>query len=161
MITAPQPLSASHDLASFSCGQVSLDLWLRQRTLANQSTGASRTYVIADGAQVIGFYALASGSVAGTEAPGKIRRNMPEPIPVMVLGRLAIDRSWQGRQFGTDLLRDAVLRTMQAAAIGGIRALIVHAKDERGLSFYQRNGFVVSPIRPLTCFLPLHPLPGM
>ena len=85
---------------------------------------------------------------------------MPDPIPVMVLGRLAIDQKWHGQQLGTDLLRDAVLRTMQAAAIGGIRALIVHALDERVAAFYQRNGFIASPIRPLTYFLPLHPLVG-
>ena len=159
MIGAPALLTQAHDCAPFSCGQASLNDWLKRRALANQDTGASRTYVIAEDARVIGYYALASGGVALSEAPGKVRRNMPEPIPVMILGRLAVDQAWQGRQLGTDLLRDAVLRTMQAAAIGGIRALVVHALDESVAAFYRRNGFLDSPIRPLTLFLPLHPLP--
>jgi GNAT superfamily N-acetyltransferase len=82
---------------------------------------------------------------------------MPDPIPVMILGRLAVDRAWQGKGLGFDLLRDAVLRTQQAAAIGGIRALLVHAIDEQAAQFYERAGFLVSPIRPLTYFLPLPP----
>ena len=161
MIKPPALLTGDHECSAFSCGQSSLDEWLKKRALANQDTGASRTYVIAEGDRVIGYYALSSGGAALSEAPGKVRRNMPDPIPVMILGRLAIDQAWQGQQLGTDLLQDAVLRTIQAAAIGGIRALIVHAKDERVAAFYQRHGFLDSPIRPLTLFLPLHPLPSV
>ena len=153
MTGAPSPLVAAHDITTFACGQASLDDWLRGRALANQDTGASRTYVIAEGSRVVGYYALASGSVVAAEAPGKIRRNMPDPVPVMVLGRLAIDTAWQGKGLGADLLRDAVLRTIQAAEIGGISALLVHAIDEQAAAFYRRAGFIPSGIRPLTFFL--------
>ena len=156
MISAPALLAASHDISAFSSGTLVLDVWLRKRAFPNQGSGASRTYVIVDGVRVIGYYALAAGSVAATEAPGKVRRNMPDPVPVMILGRLAIDAAWQGKGLGTDLLRDAVLRTMQAAEIAGIRALLVHALDDRAAKFYERAGFVASPVRALTYFLVLH-----
>jgi GNAT superfamily N-acetyltransferase len=107
--------------------------------------------------RVIGYYALSNGGVAAAEAPGKIKRNMPDPIPVMILGRLAIDLSWQGKGLGTDLLRDAVLRTLHAATISGIRALLVHALDEKAEIFYRKNGFLPTAVRPLTLFLPLYP----
>jgi GNAT superfamily N-acetyltransferase len=158
MISAPALLTETYDLGSFSCGQPSLDEWLQRRALPNQKSGASRTYVIAEDRRIMGYYALAAGSVAASEAPGKVRRNMPDPVPVMILGRLAIDCAWQGQGLGTDLLRDAVLRTMQAARIGGIRALLVHALDDHTAAFYLRSGFSASPV-PLTLFLPIHPLP--
>ncbi|MGE3246070.1 MAG: GNAT family N-acetyltransferase [Beijerinckiaceae bacterium] len=157
MIGAPVLLEDAHDCAKFSCGTPALDEWLQRRALANQSNGASRTYVVCDGARVAGYYALANGGVLLAEAPGRIRRNMPEPVPVMLLARLAIDRDWQGKGLGADLLQDAVLRTMQAAHIAGIRALLVHARDDKAASFYRRFGFIDSPIRLLTLFLSLHP----
>jgi GNAT superfamily N-acetyltransferase len=153
VIAAPVLLTASHEVEGFDSGNPALDTWLRRRALVNQENGASRTYVLTEAKRVIGYYALASGSVAAAEAPGKIKRNMPDPVPVMILGRLAIDRRCQGKGLGTDLLRDAVLRTMQAAEIGGIRALLVHAVDERGAAFYLRAGFIASPVRPLTLLL--------
>ena len=159
MITAPAPLAGTHDVSLFSCGYPSLDDWLKRRALANQDTGASRTYVLAAGTRVLGYYALASGGIATAEAPGRVKRNMPDPVPVMILGRLAIDVAWQGKGLGADLLRDAVLRTMQAATIGGIRALLVHAKDDIAARFYLRHGFIESPVRPLMFCLPLYPLP--
>jgi GNAT superfamily N-acetyltransferase len=155
MIAAPVLLTADHELDLFDSGNPALDAWLKRRALANQESGASRSYVVAEGKRVIGYYALANGSVIAAEAPGKIRRNMPDPVAVMVLGRLAIDRTWQGKRLGTDLLRDAVLRTMQAAEIAGIRALLVHAVDDRAAEFYLRAGFLPSPARPLTLLLPL------
>ena len=156
MIIAPVLLNPEHDVSAFSSGTSSLDEWLRKRALANQDTGASRTYVVANGNRVVGYYALANGSVAAIEAPAKIRRNMPDPLPVMILGRLAIDTALQGKGLGSDLLRDAVLRTMQVAEIAGIRAMLVHALDARAAKFYERSGFMPSPVRPLTYFLPLH-----
>jgi GNAT superfamily N-acetyltransferase len=156
MINTPVLLSAAHDPELFTCGNASLDQWLKVRALPNQTTGASRCYVLTDGKNVIGFYALSSGGVAAVEAPGRIKRNMPDPIPVMILARFAIATPWQGKGLGKDLLRDAVLRTLQAADIGGIRALLAHAKDDRAAAFYESNGFLLSPIRPLTLFLPLH-----
>jgi GNAT superfamily N-acetyltransferase len=156
VIISPGLLTAAHELSDFSCGHASLDDWLRRRALANQDTGASRTYVLAEGERVIGYYALAAGSVALLETPGRMRRNMPNPIPVMVLGRFALDLRWQGRGLGADMLRDAVLRTQQAANIGGMRALLVHAIDDRAAGFYLRWGFQPSPMTKLTLFLPLH-----
>jgi len=155
MIAAPELLAASHDVSAFECSYPALDDWLKGRALANQSSGASRAYVIAEGNRVVGYYALAAGGLAAAEAPGKIRRNMPDPIPVMILGRLAVDLSWQGKGLGSDLLRDAILRTRKAAAIAGIRALLVHAIDAEAARFYERAGFLSSPVRPLTFLLPL------
>ena len=155
MISAPALMAASHDISAFSSGAPVLDDWLRKRAFPNQGSGASRTYAITDGSRVVGYYALAAGSVAAAEAPGKVRRNMPDPVPVMILGRLAIDTAWPGKGLGSGLLRDAVLRTMQAAEIAGIRALLVHALDDRAAKFYERAGFVVSPVRSLSYFLVL------
>lgn len=156
MISSPVLLTAEHDTQQFSCGNSSLDNWLKTRALQNQITGASRSYVMINEIRVAGFYALASGGVAGAEAPSRIKRNMPDPIPVMILARFAIDSAWQGKGLGADLLRDAVLRTLQAAEIGGIRALLAHAKDDKAAGFYMNFGFIRSPIRPLTLFLPLN-----
>ena len=126
---------------------------MRRRALANEESGASRTYVVCTGNRVIGYYALANGAVAHSAVTGKIRRNMPEPIPVMVLGRLAIDQNFQGRGLGAGLLRDAVLRTLQAADIAGIRAILVHAISEGAKKFYERCGFSPSPVDPMTLMI--------
>ncbi len=158
IISAPTALLPTHALDSFKCGNPVLDEWLTRRAFANHSNGASRVYVVCMDNIVIGYYALSACSVSASEAPGKIKRNMPDPIPVMVLGRLAIDKTWQGKGIGKDMLRDAVVRTVQAADIGGIRAMLVHAIDEKAADFYARSGFLVSPIKPLMLFLPLHPL---
>jgi GNAT superfamily N-acetyltransferase len=130
-----------------------MDDWLRKRALANEVTGASRTYVVCAGGRVVGYYELASGGVAQVQAPGRVRRNMPDPVPVMILGRLAVDRIWQGRNLGRSLLRDAVLRTLQAAEIGGIRAILVHAISEEAKRFYQRYGFGESPVDSMTLMM--------
>jgi GNAT superfamily N-acetyltransferase len=114
-VSRPEPLTAAHDLAAFACGAPTLDDWLRQRAVANQLSGVSRSYVLIGNGRVAGYYTLAAGAIAITEAPGRVRRNSPDPIPMAVLGRLAIDQAWQGRGFGHLLLRDAVLRTRQAA----------------------------------------------
>jgi GNAT superfamily N-acetyltransferase len=151
----PSPLSGTHDCTRFDSGSPQLDSWLRERALRNQDAGASRTYVACEGARVVAFYSLAYGAVTHSEAPGRIRRNMPDPIPVMVLGRLAVDREFQGRGLGKALLQDAILRTLQAAEIAGIRAILVHAKDENAQRFYERFGFLASPANPRTLALPL------
>jgi GNAT superfamily N-acetyltransferase len=147
-ISAPVKLDSTHDLSNFECGEPVLDEWLKRRALQNEEGGASRTYVVCSG-QVVGYYALASGAVAHTSAPGRIKRNMPDPVPVMVIGRLAIDSRLQGCGIGPALLRDAVLRTMQAAQIAGIRAILVHAISERAKRFYEKWGFVCSPLDPM------------
>jgi GNAT superfamily N-acetyltransferase len=154
-LRAPEILTPEHDLADFACGEASLDEWLRRRALSNQESGASRTYVISAGAKVIGYYALAVGAIAHGDAPGRIKRNMPDLIPVMVLGRLAIHRDYQGQGIGAALLRDAILRTLQAAKIAGIRAILVHAISEAARKFYEKVGFRPSPVDPMTLMITL------
>ena len=151
----PSPLSAAHDCTRFDSGSPQLDTWLRERARQNQAAGSSRTYVACEGSRVVAFYRLANGAVAHREAPGRLRRNMPDPIPVMMLGRLAVDREFQKRGLGKALLQDAILRTLQAAEIAGIRAILVHAKDENAQRFYERLGFLASPANPRTLTLPL------
>jgi GNAT superfamily N-acetyltransferase len=140
-IRPPEKLSATHDLSDFDSGEPVLDEWLRQRALHNEASGASRTYVVCVGKTVVGYYTLAVGAVAHAEAPGRMKRNRPDPLPVMVIGRLAVDKNVQRRGIGKGLLRDAVLRTVQAAEIAGIRAILVHAISEPAKRFYEGCGF--------------------
>lgn len=152
----PVPLADSHRLDDFRCTQASLEAWLKRSARKNHLGGASRVFVVTDAVDaVVGYYALAAGSVTRAQAPGVVRRNMPEPIPVVVLGRLAVHSAHVGGGLGRGLLKDAVLRTQRLAADLGIRALLCHAVDERALAFYLHNGFVVSPMEPLTVMLPL------
>ncbi len=150
---APKNLSVEHDLSRFDSGEPLLDEWLRRRALQNEARGASRIYVVCVGTRVVGYYTLAVGAVAHTAAPGRVGRNMPDPVPVMLLGRLAVDKAFQGQQIGAGLLCDAVLRTVQAARIGGIRAILVHAISERAKRFYESYGFIASPVDPLTVMI--------
>lgn len=154
-IRAPEKLNSEHDLSQFHCGETTLDDWLRKRALQNEESGASRTYVACVEKRVVGYYALAAGAVAHAEAPGRVRRNMPDPVPVMVIGRLAVDQTVQGQALGPALLRDAVLRTLRAAEIAGIRAILVHAISERAKRFYEKWGFIASPIEPMTLMITL------
>ncbi len=155
MLSAPVLLTENHELDLFQSGTDSLDQWLRRRARANQASGASRTYVIADSTHIVGYYCLSSGGLDLTDAPGSIRRNMPDPVPIAVLGRLAVDVTWQGKGLGVALLQDAVLRTGQAAAILGIRGLLVHAISDEAKAFYERYGFQASPKNPMTLVLSL------
>jgi len=149
-LAAPEPLAAHHDTAAFACGIDSLDSWLKRRALKNQATGASRTFVVCTGNRVLAYYALASSAVTVEEATGRLRRNMPDPIPVVVLGRLAADQSLQGGGMGRALVRDACLRVIAAADAIGIRGMIVHALSESTRSFYERVGFDPSPLDSMT-----------
>lgn len=153
-LQAPSLLTAAHVLTGFDSRVATLDDWLRRRALANQISGASRIYVVATMEnRVVGYYALASGALAHVDAPGRIKRNMPDPIPMAVLGRLAIDRSMQGRGLGVALLQDAVLRVQQAASIMGIRGVLVHAISDEARAFYEHHGFIPSMTNPLTLIL--------
>lgn len=156
-LAAPVPLTGAHDQEPFTCGEPTLDAWLNRQALGNEVRGASRTYtyVVCAGWRVVGYYAPAAGTVARNGAPGSVRRNMPDPIPVLVLGRLAVDRSCQGQGIGQALLKDAILRVLRAAEIAGIRAILVHAISEDARNFYRARGFVESPIDPMTLCLPL------
>lgn len=154
-IAAPEPITASHLTESFTCGIPVLDEWLKRRALKNEISGASRTFVVCQDERVVGYYALATGSVEHKDAPGKIRRNMPNPVPVMVLGRMAIDQQWQNRGMGRGLLKDALLRSLSVSKQAGIRALLVHALSEDAKQFYARNGFLESPLDPMTLMIAL------
>lgn len=150
----PALLTAEHGLEQFQSGVPSLDEWLRKRALANQISGASRTFVVCDGNQVVGYYALASGAIDSVQATGRFRRNMPNPIPVVLLARLAVDQRYQGQGFGRGLFKDVALRTLAAAEIIGVRGLMVHALSADAERFYLRVGFEPSPI-PLMLMMTL------
>jgi len=152
-IGAPEHLTPAHDLGAFDSGVPTLDDWLKRRALANEEAGGSRTYVVSAGGRVVGYYALATGAVAQDAATGRVRRNMPDPVPVMVLARLAVDRAYQERGLGPSLLRDAILRVLQAAQLGGIRAILVRAISAEAKRFYERHGFVESPVDPMTLMI--------
>jgi GNAT superfamily N-acetyltransferase len=156
-LTAPEPLSSLHSVDEFECGEAALDEWLKRRAMANQQSGASRTFVVADQDQrVYGYYALAAGAVAHSSAASSVKRNMPDPIPVMVLGRLAVDHRAHGIKLGAALLQDAVNRAVAVSENAGVRALLVHALDEQAKQFYVHYGFQVSPTHPLTLMLRLY-----
>ncbi|WP_287599976.1 GNAT family N-acetyltransferase [Thiothrix sp.] len=157
-LSLPVPILASHGLGEFCSGEEILDHWLKRRALKNEAAGASRTYVVCDGLQVVGYYALATGSAMLDAAPGKIRRNMPDPIPLIILGRLATDVCYQGQGLGRGLLKDALLRSLQVAQQVGVRALLVHALSEQAKQFYLHHGFVESPLDGMKLFLPLQGL---
>jgi GNAT superfamily N-acetyltransferase len=122
----------------------------------NAASGASRTYVVCDDHNhVIGYYALAAGSIAVEAAPGRLRRNMPDPLPVIVLGRLAVHSDWSGRGIGSGLLKDAVLRSIRAGELIGVRALLCHEIDDEAKAFYLRHGFLESPLEARTVLVGL------
>jgi len=154
-VAAPEPLDSHHDIDSFVSGVESLDYWLKRRALKNQGTGASRTFVACDGYRVQAYYALASSAIMVDAAPGRFRRNMPDPIPVVVLGRLAVDQSQQGKGLGRALVRDACLRVIQAADTIGIRGMIVHALSTEAKVFYEGVGFEPSPLDPMMLMVTL------
>ena len=149
-LTAPEPFAAHHETSAFACGIETLDHCLKQRALKNQLTGASRTFVVCEESRVFAYYALASSAVASNVATGHLRRNMPDPIPVVVLGRLAIDQSLQSKGMGRALVRDACLRVIAAADVIGIRGMVVHALSASAQAFYERVGFDPSPLDPMT-----------
>jgi GNAT superfamily N-acetyltransferase len=147
-LLAPVLLHAQHQTEQFSCGVESLDAWLKRRAFKNQIQGASRTYVACHGNRVVAYYAIASGAVTCNEATGRLRRNMPDPIPVVVLGRLGVDSSLHGQGLGRSLVRDAALRILQAADVIGIRGMTVQALSDDARVFYEHMGFEPSPLDP-------------
>jgi GNAT superfamily N-acetyltransferase len=151
--TTPRLLAHDDHLSKFNCGEPSLNEWLTKRAYFNNMMGTSRTFVTADEDRVVGYYALAAASVERRTAPGRIRRQQPDMVPVMLLARLAVDRSHQGLGLGAHLLRDAILRTLRASEDVGIRALLVHALNEEARRFYLRYDFEQSPTDELHLFL--------
>lgn len=154
-LSAPVPLLPTHETGRFASGVESLDMWLKQRALKNQITGASRTFVVCESTKVLAYYALASSAVVVKETSGRFRRNMPDPIPVVVLGRLAVDRELHRQGIGRALVRDAGMRVLQAAEIIGIRGIVVNALSDAAKAFYERIGFDPSPLDPMTLMITL------
>lgn len=152
-LQAPVPQADHHDVEAFASGAQTLDAWIWRKARANQASGASRTYVLCRSDRVVGFYALAAGSVSHDLSPRKLRQNMPDPVPVIVLGRLAVDASEQGNGLGRALLRDAVLRVAAAAREVGVAAMLVHARNDRAKAFYVAAGLEPSPVDPMVLIL--------
>lgn len=150
----PVLLTQDHQVNSFSCGESALDEWLKRRALVNNISGASRTFVVDDDdLHVIGYYALAAGAVTHHESTRAIRQNMPDPVPVMVLARLAVDVRAQGIKLGAALLRDAVQRCQLVSQNAGVRAMLVHALNDQARQFYEYYGFKAAPSHPMTLML--------
>jgi GNAT superfamily N-acetyltransferase len=159
-ISAPAPLTKDHVLTGFDCGKAPLTDWLRTKAIKSEGKSA-RTMVIADATGVIGYYCLATGGVHHDEKPlPKLKRNMPNPIPTMTLGRLAVDKNFQGAGIGSAILQDALQRVLRVHAEVGFRALIVHAIDDEAKAFYIRYGFQEFPMGTKTLFLPIETLTG-
>lgn len=155
MVSAPVPLTPDHDLAGFDCGEPALDEWLKDRALRNESR-FSRTYVVCAENRVIAYYCISAGSVERAHAPGKVRRNAPDTIPVSVIGRLAVSRDHSGKGIGADILSDALRRIAVASQTIGIAAVLVHAKDDAVKRFYlARAEFVEYPADSRILFLPI------
>ena len=157
MICPPEPLTPEHKLDGFDCGHASLNDWLKKQAIKTTRIGRSaRTFVVCNTQrEVLAYYALASGSVSRNDTPGKVSRNTTDPVPVVLLGRLAVDLSVSGQGIGIGLLKDAFLRVVSAAEQIGVRAILVHAIDERARAFYLKHGFYDSPTNELTLMLTL------
>jgi GNAT superfamily N-acetyltransferase len=154
-LSPPEPITAAHDLSAFDCGEPALNDWLRQRALRNENR-FSRTYVVCEDGHVVAYYCLSAGAVERTAAPGRLRRNAPDSVPVSIIGRLAVSRSHAGRGIGTDLLADALRRIALAAASIGIGAVPIQAKDEGARRFYlSKAEFIEFPEGSRTLFLPI------
>lgn len=151
--STPRPIRDADDVAEFDSGEPSVDGYLRSRALANHVDGALRTFVTCRGGRVVGFYALAAGSVERHSAPGPVRRNMPDPVPVILLSRFAVDRTEQGKGLGKQLLRDAIARSVRAADLIGVRAMLVHAVSDEARLFHSRFDFESSRTDPLHLLL--------
>jgi len=149
----PRPISEPDDCSAFDSGEPSLDDYLRRRALFNHRQGASRCFVTTRDGRVVGYYALASASIQHSDLAGRYRRNMPDPVPAILLSRLAVDHSVQGLGLGRALLRDAIARTVAAAEIVGVRVLLVHALSESARAFYLQFDFESSPTDPLHLLL--------
>jgi GNAT superfamily N-acetyltransferase len=146
-------MTAAHQVLNFDCGEPSLDQWLKARAVKNNVSGASRCFVISDKNEVIGYYCLSAGAISRDAAPKAICRNMPDLLPVLVLGRLAIDKKHHNKGLGSALLRDAMIRSVNVAKDAGVFAILIHSLSEQAKRFYMSRGFVESPLQSMTLFM--------
>jgi len=154
-VTPPVPITGDHYLADFDSGEASLDEWLKKRAIKNSAAGASRCFVLCSSQTVIGYYSLSAGAISHEAAPKAMRRNMPDPLPALLLGRLAVDRRYHNQGLGSGLLRDALLRSLNIARDAGVFAILVHALHDQAKQFYLSRGFVESPLQPMTLIMTL------
>ena len=152
-LRAPAPIAEDHALSDFDSGEVFLDEWLRKRAVKNHASGASRCFVVCCGASVIGYYSLSAGAIGHEASPKAMRRNMPDPLPVLLLGRLAIDKRYQHQGIGRALLRDAMIRAANVSRDAGVCAILVHAISDQAKRFYLSQGFVQSPLQAMTLLM--------
>lgn len=152
-LSPPEKLRPGHDLSGFKSGEPTSDYWLRHRAHQYDEYGASRAYVVLRGSRVAAYYALALGTVGHATVPGQIRRDTPDPVPIMVIEQIAVDEPFQGQKIGSGLLRDSISRTLEAADVAGIRAILVHIISERGRRFYEERGFVPTPFDNMTVMI--------
>ncbi|POZ49600.1 GNAT family N-acetyltransferase [Methylovulum psychrotolerans] len=154
-LTPPAPITVGLELSNFDSGEFSLNEWLKRRAFKNHAAGASRCFVVCAGTEVIGYYSLSAGAVSHEAAPKAMRRNMPDPLPVLLLGRLAVDKRHHNRGIGQAILRDAMLRAVNVSGDAGVFALLVHALSDPAKQFYLSRGFVESPLQPMTLIMTL------
>ncbi len=154
-LSPPTPIGPEHDLSNFESGEPALDEWLKKRALKNDNSGASRCFVLCAGNSVVGYYSLSAGAISHEAAPKAMRRNMPDPLPLLLLGRLAIDKRYHNRGLGSALLRDAMMRAVAVASGTGVFAILVHALSPEAKQFYLSRGFVESPLQPMTLIMTL------
>jgi GNAT superfamily N-acetyltransferase len=152
-LSVPSVISAKHELFGFNSGESSLDDWLKIRAIKDHASGASRCFVVCENEKVVGYYCLSAGAITRESVPKTMRRNMPDPLPVLVLGRLAIDKKYHNKGLGSALLKDAMIRSASVAQDTGVFAILVHALSEQAKRFYLSRGFVESPIQPMTLFM--------
>jgi len=151
----PVLLTGDHVLEGFNCGKSALDEWLVRRALANQASGATRTWVVAEegSPEVVAYYASSTASVLRAAAPPRARRNQPEQIPAILLARMAVDQRHKGKGLGAALLKHFMLKALEVAGSVGVRVLLIHAKDEEARTFYGHYGFVESPLDPFVMMM--------
>lgn len=149
----PTPISIEDEVDDFDSGEVSLNEWLKKRAIKNHASGASRCFVVKNDKKVIGYYTLSAGAISHESVPNPMRRNMPDPLPMLLLGRLAVDQRYHNKGIGQALLRDAMMRSVIISTDAGVLGILVHALSSQAKQFYISRGFVSSPLQPLTLFM--------
>lgn len=151
----PIPISTDHEWVDFDSNEQSLNEWLKVRAIKNQASGASRCFVVCNGKKIIGYYTLSAGAINHESVSKVMRRNMPNPLPILLLGRLAVDKKYHNIGLGSALLRDAMLRAVSVSRDAGIFAILIHAISEQAKRFYSSRGFLESPLQPMTLMMTL------